>query len=135
MILRGFTRDCVSAVWGGGFLERDAGKEDGDEDGVEDEEKWYFYLEDFVHMEQSNTADMHAMMQRLGDLNIESAVFFEELARDHERRPAEGRFGYRVTTHDGYLTQENAWTSTWEGKFRQNMERMLRYDLEISGPR
>ena len=120
---------------GWGILERDAGKEDGDEDGVEDEEKWYFYLEDFVHMEQSNTADMHAMMQRLGDLNIESAVFFEELARDHERRPAEGRLGYRFTTRDGYLTQENAWISTWEGNFTQNMERLLRYDLEISGPR
>jgi hypothetical protein len=93
---------------GGGVLERDAGKEDGDEDGVEDEEKWHFYLEYFVHMEQSNTADMHAMMQRLRDLNIESAIFFEELARDHERRPTEGRFGYRVTTHDGCLTQENA---------------------------
>lgn len=93
---------------GWGFLERDAGKEDGVEDGVEDEEKWYLFLLDFVPMEQSNTADMHAMMQRLGNLKIESAVFFEEFARDHERLPAEGRFGYCVTTRDGYRTQENA---------------------------
>jgi len=60
----------------GGFLKGDAGKENGDEDGVEDEEKWYFHLQDFVPMEKFNTADMHAMMQRLGDLDIESAVFF-----------------------------------------------------------
>jgi len=47
--------------------------------------------------------------------------------------PADGGFGYRVTTHDDYLTQENVWTSTWKENSRQNMERMLRYDLEISG--
>ena len=42
----------------------------------------------------------------------------------------DGRFGFHVTTYNGDLPQENAWTTTWEEFFANGFKHMIALNLE-----
>src|ERR1700712_5583226 len=45
-----------------------------------------------------------------------------------------GKFGFHITTYMGPIPQDNTWCDTWEGYFRQGMDRMLSLEKNIHGP-
>ena len=45
-----------------------------------------------------------------------------------------GKYGFSVSTHIGFIAQDNSWCSTWEDFFRQSMVRMLAREQNVHGP-
>ena len=45
-----------------------------------------------------------------------------------------GKFGYHITTYNGILPQDNAWTDTWEEYFSNNFKRMVELEEAGQGP-
>jgi hypothetical protein len=84
---------CVRGV-GWGVLHEHSG--DGDE-----EEKWCFYLQYFVHMHRPTAAEMSTVVHDLAQLHTMSEDMFDELTR-HQRLEG-ARFGFHVPTHNGHL--------------------------------
>jgi protein-ribulosamine 3-kinase len=117
-----------------GVFEQEDGNDDYKDDGdAEEDNKWYFYIQNFIRMRQPTTADMQTLVDQLADFHIKSSARFEELTSFH-RIPGT-YFGYHVPTHNGKLEQDNIWTSTWEEYFLRNMKTMLAYDEKEGGPR
>ncbi|KAI1424640.1 Fructosamine kinase-domain-containing protein [Xylaria sp. FL1777] len=45
-----------------------------------------------------------------------------------------GKFGFHVTTYNGTLAQDNAWTDTWEEFYTRGMRHMLKLEQAARGP-
>jgi protein-ribulosamine 3-kinase len=64
-----------------------------------------------------------------------TADFARELANLHkESRSPNNMFGFHITTYNGNLPQDNAWTKSWEEFFSNGIRQMLAMEERGRGP-
>ncbi len=97
------------------------------------DENLHFFLQAFHEMDQK-LPDMNMLTKMLAEMHLKSAEMYDELTKN-QGKPAGTMYGFHVTTHNGKLAQDNAWTTTWEEYFARNMRCMLDHDEREGGPR
>jgi protein-ribulosamine 3-kinase len=61
--------------------------------------------------------------------------FVSKLVELHQKNNSpNGQYGYRMTTFNGNLPQDNAWAPTWEEFFTKGMRHMLKLEEKSHGP-
>lgn len=79
----------------------------------------------------------HFLMLEFHELESDppsTADFARELAKLHkEGNSPNNMFGFHITTYNGNLPQDNAWTKSWEGFFSNGIRQMLTLEEEARG--
>ncbi|KAB5558029.1 fructosamine kinase [Coniochaeta sp. 2T2.1] len=80
----------------------------------------YFFISDFIDMDESNLPD--------------PADFCSNLARLHrESVSPTGKFGFHVVTCNGTTPQKVDWEESWEVFFAEGLRHMLELDVRVNG--
>ena len=84
--------------------------------------KTHFFLCDFIDM-TDELPDVTSFCEKLADLHC----------RSMDDAPKEG-FGFRLTTYNGRLPQDNTWDESWEAFYIRGLQRMFALEEEAHGP-
>lgn len=81
----------------------------------------HFMVEQFREMDRE-VPDMEPTCSALAEMHLQS----------HSAKIE--KFGFDITTYNGRLAQDNAWTEKWEDLFVQQLHGMLVQEIESQGP-
>src|SRR5271154_4577929 len=84
----------------------------------------------------SSSPEKHFFLAEFRDMMDELPAtpdFVAALAKIHQKKSPNGKFGFHCTTFHGNIPMNNGWCDTWEEYFTRAMKESLRLEREIQG--
>jgi protein-ribulosamine 3-kinase len=84
----------------------------------------------------SSSPEKHFFLAEFCDMMDELPAtpdFVAALAKVHQKKSPNGKFGFACTTFHGNLPMDNAWCDTWEEYFTRVMKESFRFEREVQG--